>query len=443
MSDHAGPQDDEPSSTAVSSLSSKRVQVATLVAGLLAIAVGAWWALRPGGESDRSDRSIGQTVSGFFQAQRDGDCERLAGLLTEASRSDGGRLSRGEFLHQCADAVDGYEPDVERLAVDFETVDDEGDHSREPDQAVVDSVLPATSSGIDPASYESEPDDGRLVREDGEWRIETGQGLLRIGRSVEQTVLGYVDAYNDGDCERLIDHLSEAAWSLDGELTRRQFLDQCADGAASRNGPAWQPPPQVTGIAVALDDDGRATADVAVAPVRRLGSSIDPDTVVVVKEGLEWKLHGSRNESDDVDVRRPLPAIDRFELQVLLAGEVVLPDESCFLYFDHPVGDLDDDGAPLGIRREFLGCDASPVLTMREYVDDDAARAAAEGLASQEDAVPGIPDAFVFRTDCDEDACRDAVALAVRDDLMVRVTLGGEPELDRLVTVLRAQLERL
>jgi hypothetical protein len=62
------------------------------------------------GSARAVDRSDGR---GFFQAQRDGDCEHLLALITEASWSDGGRHSRAELLEQCAAAVEGYEPEVE------------------------------------------------------------------------------------------------------------------------------------------------------------------------------------------------------------------------------------------------------------------------------------------------------------------------------------------
>jgi hypothetical protein len=85
----------------------------TVGVGVLVLAASVGWWVR--GSPDR--RSAEETVDEFFDAQRDGDCERLVRLVTESSWSDGGRWSRGEFLDHCTEALDGYEASPGNLAI--------------------------------------------------------------------------------------------------------------------------------------------------------------------------------------------------------------------------------------------------------------------------------------------------------------------------------------
>ncbi|MGH9210063.1 MAG: hypothetical protein ACRD2C_05205 [Acidimicrobiales bacterium] len=444
--------------------------VAAGVVGILTI--GAWRVAAGGGGPAGSERSIGQAVSGFLQAQRDGDCSRLIDLVTEAGWSDGGRRSRAEFLEQCADAVDGYQPDVYGLEIELRADDetaasvgaDEADRAR-----VVGFETPTlTADGIEQRDHGTRPERGHLVREDGEWKVAPGVGALRIGRSVEQTVSGYVDAYNDGTCERLLDHLSEAVWSQGGEVGREEFVERCTTGADARGARPWQSALHVTSGEVQLDGDDRATAVVTVGVDAGSLFQIEPVTVVLIREGLEWKLHGHQpGLTDEVDVGPPIPTLELFDLQAQLLGDIVLPDDDCFVYQDQPVSDPSaDDGAdgadedaPPGIRREFFGpCDTEPEVFAYRYGDDAAAMEAAERQATtilademsstgavtgQRTSVPGVPDAIGLRTLCDSEGCDHAVALGVRNGVLVRVELRFDDDLELAATILAAQLERL
>jgi hypothetical protein len=410
---------------------------------------GVLWTLRSDGGSGRPQRTAAETVSGFLQAQRDGDCERLVDLVTERSWSDGGRLGRGEFLERCADALDHYDLGMEQTDIDLELLDDLGEPTDDPDRAVAASVVaPALPDDLGLAGP---GEDGRLVRQAGEWRVETGDGILRIGRSVDQTVQGYVEAYNEGDCERVADHLSEAAWTWDGELDRRESMATCTEAAAARRERRWQVPAQVQGmVGVVLEDDGRATAEVAMVQPTGM-APLDPDEVVLVREGLEWKLHGSRRDgSDEVDVRWPLPAIGLVELQALLLGELSVPEGTCFSFqdglgrSDPSLGGSngDTDTGTVTISRRFSGrraCDSPVFVSLRRLPGDPED---ATGSTGRGRAFPGFPDSSGFHTSC-EDTCR---AVAVRHGIEAEVSLyvGDDiDDLERVVAILGTQLERL
>lgn len=456
---------------------SRRVRVA-LWAGVVAIAgVGVWSLLRPDPEPRLS---VGATATAFFHAQQDGDCERLIGLVSEASWSDGGQLQRDDFLEQCAEAVDGYELAVDEI--DIEIVDDEGDHvppSEHGDRAVARVRAQVDEQG--PGSHE-----GSLVREDGTWKVETDPNVFRVGRSVKDTVRGYLAAYNDGDCEQLIDYLSEAAWSQDGELSREDYLDTCADAAAARQDHG-QPRLRATEIEVSLEGDDRgATATVVLFGDTAgygyglgvsYGDPDEPDTAVLVKEGLEWKLRANAERPDDTS-SSPLLTLDLAELEARLLDELVVPEEDCFVYSDDRTPVEDTDGAAQGITRDFT---CNIVLSVYELADDDEARSHAERIAteilqdlpatveeiaeSNEDngretdidsleeyvsnrrpnrsaPVPGIPDALGVLTWCDVDGCSGAVALAVRHGVLVKVEMEVG-DLNGAAQVLQAQLDRL
>jgi hypothetical protein len=245
----------------------RRRQRVAVVAGIVALVL-AWQVASSGdgrlreavpGLTAAGGRSPAQTVTGFFQAQAAGDCERLVDdLLTEESWSDGGRLRRGQFLDRCADAVEGYRPNVRDVQIQL--VDEEGDVTSDDDgvdRAVVGIGVPP---GLDIA-YEDDVATGRLVREDGEWKVRTDPVVLHLGRTVEETVAAYVEAYDTGDCDTIADVLSEEVWSQDGELDRDQFLAECGR-AADRRQERMQPAIGLRTSEVSIDDHRQATATI-------------------------------------------------------------------------------------------------------------------------------------------------------------------------------------
>jgi hypothetical protein len=127
-------------------------------------------------------RSIEATVADYFAARRDGDCERLVDLVSDADATQGGRLDRGELVDRCADVVDDFRPEldeVEVLSVDGDravvglsvVVDDRSAPFARPDgDGFV--VTEQQDGEIVDRLYQ----EGHLTRENGAWRVETGLG---------------------------------------------------------------------------------------------------------------------------------------------------------------------------------------------------------------------------------------------------------------------------
>jgi hypothetical protein len=448
--------------------------------GVLVVAAAAWLTTRPGGGPGEEGPSVGHTVSTFFQAQRDEDCRRLVDLLTEASWSQDGELSRGEFLEQCADAVDGYreaayEPRLRAPGASFhvEIVGGDGDRSSEGDRAV---VRFESFTADEEWWYDLE---GRLVREDGEWKVETDPYVLPIGRSIEDTVRGFVDAYDEGDCERLLDHLSRPTWSQDGQVDRQEFLEACRRAADDRR-ELGQPPVSVAQVEMPdPPNDDQVTVEATLSLTGGLAAS--PSTsVTLVREGLEWTLDVGQLPRRG-GAGTPFLTLDLAELQTRLVDETGLPEGPCFDYGERRVQDGQSGGAERGIRREFACEGTDPSVTLYRYADDAEAGEAADRLAAeivqdppptpeetgmggiitdpaelatyvadfrpnQAVAVPGMPEARGVLSFCRVDGCSTAVAFAVRNGVVVEARLpapAAEADIGKAATVLQAQLERL
>jgi len=447
----------------------KRRQVAVVAAIVVAALVwqfgGAISDSLPGSVSD-DGRTPGQTVSGFFHAQAAGDCERLVGLLTEESWSDGGNLSRGQFLDQCAEAVEGYQPNVG--AVDVELDDDEGGSASDGDRARVEILSAGVADVVDDDDRSSLPT-GRLVREDGEWKVQTDPTVLHVGRSVEETIWAYADAYNRGDCEAIANLLGEDVWSSGGDLDRDGFLDACGQGAIRRDERA-QPALGVPMGTVAIDDDGsHATITVENYGSMRI-NGWSSEEATLVRDGFEWKIEAAEG-GDGFAPWAPFRFVHLTELQTELVDDVSRDGSHCYQYFDQS---LAADNSPPGVERDFGGaCDAS--LTVYRLGDADEARAFADERATEiledppptaedlldnptsitpEEAaqyaatyrpnqsapVPGFADAHGIATSCDVDGCSSSTAVVAHDDLVIVVRDLVAPDLDFAAGVLQSQL---
>jgi hypothetical protein len=220
-----------------------RVGLALALVVAMAVGVGGWLVARAG-----DGTSIEATVRGFFEARQAGHCEQVVDYLSRSSWSEDGRLGRHEFLDHCEAAIDDYQPELADVAVVSETGD----------TAVVQMAIPLDDEALAPmpdlgdraqgfvvgasmltddqradvgadAAYEQ----GELVREGSTWKVRSDPWFLRIGRSVEQTVAGYLDSYRDGDCDEAIGFVSDGAWSTDSEADRQQFIDRCEAVAQS------------------------------------------------------------------------------------------------------------------------------------------------------------------------------------------------------------------
>jgi hypothetical protein len=340
------------------------------VAGLAlaALVAGVVWIARADDDGG-SSRTAQETVNAFYAAQRDGNCGRLIGLLAEKSWSDDGHRTRAEFLDQCEEVLDRFELRVDPAGrhVEDDLPDDEA-----PGRARVE------VSSIDVA--------GVLVWEDDAWKVVTDPRVLYIGRSVEDTVRGYTEAFDAGDCVVMLDHLSEAAWSEGGTLDREAFLDDCGDEADRRVASA-EKPLQILHLEVAVDDDGSAIAAVAFDE-NVLGDS--DDVVTLVREGLEWKLDENRTRPAHVP-GPPLVQVQYAEMRSrLLDGATGRDGRTCGIGRDVPAPEVGD--ADPGVLRGFVPCGLA--IRIYEAADRQAAGALADELAAQVagEAIPTADD---------------------------------------------------
>jgi hypothetical protein len=133
-----------------------------IILGVVAVlGVGAFFAF--GGDDDGGSGSGGGspqgTVEAFFAASKDGDCEKLIGLITESSWSDGGETSREDALKECNEEADGesaFPTDTE--VSDIKTVNEEAS------SATVNATVSTGGETLELAFP--------LTKEDGGWRIE-------------------------------------------------------------------------------------------------------------------------------------------------------------------------------------------------------------------------------------------------------------------------------
>jgi len=396
----------------------RRSRLAAMTVGVLVLVAAGWWVLR-----SPDPRSVEETVDEFFDAQRDGDCERLVGLVTEPSWSNGGRWSRDEFLDHCADALDGYEPSPEHFAISV--YDEDGDYlspccDDDPDEEGDRAIVSVLSGNELWSVYRrgSHGPGGSVVRVDGEWKVDIDDVVLRVGPSIHETVSGYVAAYNDGDCGRLIRRLSERAWSAGGALDRDEFLDRCGDAADARHD-RGQPALEVRDIEVRFDDaeslglagdvfvsrgTDQVTALVDYPASIAVAVGSDPEEALLVREGMRWKLDGSETRPRGVTSDVQLAAVRSVELQAMFPQEIERGGTRCVRYSDGALREPDPDDEihyELAVRRTWYGCpehDAS--VTLYQFAGDVQARRAAQRmvgdepveLAGQVPDVSGIPD---------------------------------------------------
>jgi hypothetical protein len=401
------------------------------VALLLLAGIGTWWLLS---DSDGdTETTAGEVVSEFFLAQREGDCERLLEVLSEASWSADGERSRSEFLEQCPEAIAGYVPLVDQVAIDHDY-----DH---PDQAVVESDDLNYRTGDDAASH--------LVREDDEWKVVTDETTLRIGPSAEEAVRGYLEAYAAGDCEAITTYVTEETWSENGTLGRDEFLRQCEAAAQAREGSAAS----IATDAIEVTHHGAGDARAAfVLP----GRYQRPEHVSLVKDDLRWKVQVDEDLAG-VTPGTYLRSLRVAQLQVLLVDQPTLDRRSCHNYLDSPTGadgyadagmprEPDGVDAEAAVSREYHSCYAA--VTLYEFADDATARTAAERLAGEllesdrKVGFPGHPTAIGVRTGCDVDGCLGATAFQAHGRQVVGAysQLG---DLDQAVQLLTAQVKEL
>lgn len=449
-------------------MSDRRERGALLVALLAVVAVvttSAWIVL-----GRDQERSIEATVDAFFEARHDGDCERLVGVLSEASWSEDGHLTRQQFVDQCTDVVADHRPALDRVEIVSETsahavVEIAMLPDDDPDPLTPQEGLDVYQPDFDGhALYEQ----GRLVREDGTWKVETDARFLRIGRSVDEAVRGFVDAYNTGDCEQLIDYLSEATWSEDGQVSREQYLSQCAEDADARTAAVDPDDPLAAArelrlpveIDVSFEADDRFTATAT-------WDAFPSEAATLVNEDLEWKLDGALQAVEYAELQtslldEPLPGYEHDIASFVFQGADPTVDFDLYEGSD-AVERRRDAGFARGAIQRFSDGDNFVLVLLYEFDSADGARGYADHLATRVGQwgvsrspapTPVVAEQHGAATSCEDDACThatEAVAVGVHDRMIAAVQvvdyLDETPTAEELISradgVLQAQLDQL
>lgn len=465
---------------------SKRTAAAGLVAAVLVVGVVTWAVAGGGGRSPEA------TVRAFFDARRDGDCARLVELVSEASWSEGGRLDRDRFVESCAAVVRRYRPQLHEVSVVSEhdaqavvqvAVRLDRDHA--PAGALEglvgqaggpDLVVTEGQSGL---SQERAYGDAHLVREGGDWRVEIDGSLLRIGRSIEETVVGYIQAYNDGACDRVVGYLSRAAREATGARSRGELVDRCtADVEARRDAilPGTDPPAEISMPSAAWSEAGPVGLEVEVTfpPGDRTRAVAEwggapREVVSLVREGLTWKLDQPHLAAEGYVELRRLVLPEAAAGYAPVTGTAVFPGGQprligALLHYEgtDAVERRREAGFERGIRTTYWRDNDAIDLMLYVFDNAEGASAYARHLAGRVSSKldprvspPPPSDAFRVLTRCGEDdACQHAtgaVALGVRGNVLVGVEVsdvgGAEPTADQVLgladQVLEAQRTRL
>jgi hypothetical protein len=132
--------------------------VAVVVLFLLVIVAGGAFLVLSGDDGDGDDPA--QAVRDYFDAALDRSCERLIGLVSEASWSEGGTVTREDALAQCAIEVRGEDFIPAGLRVDAVEVTSQSD-----DAAEVDVTSTSDAEGEQTESV-------ILARENGRWVVD-------------------------------------------------------------------------------------------------------------------------------------------------------------------------------------------------------------------------------------------------------------------------------
>lgn len=431
---------------------------------VVSVAVGAV-SVRAATEASASD-DVKAAVEAFFEARQAGDCDRVLAAVSEASWSEQGRLDREGFLERCPEVVEHYQPGL----VDVRVVSLDGDDATVQvelpveDDAERDLAERDRTEGLlveesdEGERTESAYGDGRVVREDGRWKVEMDAAALGLGPSARDTVLGLLEAYRDGKCEEAADLVSDEAWSGVDRTDRAGFLDDCSVLASAREQllaelqptaiadevltvlPRVPMPSQRVSLWISAQQD-KSFAEPVVdegAPVELLVE--DLRWKIADLDGLEAFEHGADYARLDAQMSDEVLGLPRTEVEARRGTS----------FTHHPASVARPKAVLVAVFGSSGGLRVG--LDLYEFTDAAAAAAFAQHLADRDlqvasrrhefppaVPVPAVPGVSALVTRCDtriwQEACthaHEAAAVSAHGVFVVHVRVEEPPLLDLL-----------
>lgn len=425
-----------------------------LIVALGAAALGVRWLAQLLEAHSRSEYG---TIEAFFEAQREGDCGRVRTLMTRASWSNDGEWTAQEFVDRCSNVVDGFRlrPGTE-YGPEFR-VEKAGDG-----KAIVEFSPRSWSTGSDSEDVLYPDVRARVLEEDGVWKIQPG-GLVRVGVDPLQVVQTFLDAYRDGDCERMAAQVVDDD-SADTEYQKDGFLARCAKEAGG-GGPRLRV--GATVMDLQRESDDTISFEIEASKPDQVGG-FDERITLEYREDLGWRLVPSPG------ARWVLGAVDAHQLGMTVVQGKDLPQSVKVGGESGEALDVGNAAAAPFTRAE----DAEPVLRKSGFVaayrrswehDHQALNVAilrftrpggakeyvryysgaVSTLVEHPTDLPGIPDSYSFDNINDRDitGVPDRVFSAVvRGDMVVIVYAENLAEgqiIDYASQVMTAQLKRV
>jgi hypothetical protein len=433
-------------------------------------------------------------VRDFFDARSAGDCERLVDLVSEDSWSRAGQLDRAGFVARCDVVVDAYAPRLTD-ARPVTTGDDRAAVAVEipADEPPPVPATPSVADGIymtvenDPEADPSAASDATvhatatLVREGGDWKVETDLEVLRLGRSPQETLQAYYEAWFTGGCDVVVDLVTGEAWAAAGASGRGDYIERCRARAERMTRPEDPLPlPRFhPGERDGRNDDAEGTDRLTAVAEADFGVDRPPETITMVADGLDWRLTrdvelvgvlGLRSLAVD----EPAPTYRSASEDLVLPPDDALTTGFADIEGTNPLERRTTAGFRRGVvtRYEQLGLTPQQItVALYEFDTADGASRYATSLAEHVASSSTGPAAqlpslratderpYLTATRCGTDCTHpyEAIGIDVRDNHLVVVEQAeqeisvpaAEPpyttadRLELVRTALRAQLENL
>lgn len=163
---------------AETSMADPKVRMTVAGAAVVVLIGATTWLLGRDGDDARAGPPE-ETVYGYVDAYREGDCTAMVGLVSRAVWSDGGRLTRQEYVERCRERAErrAHRPDI--VVTAGRDLDPGGERAvrrdRSGDEERVTLVVRSVVSY--PASDHVFSDQATLVRQGGAWRLDVADGV--------------------------------------------------------------------------------------------------------------------------------------------------------------------------------------------------------------------------------------------------------------------------